>query len=106
MEESNLGVIQVLGSGSHGGPASLLLHTDNRKYLFNIGEGIQRVTNQLSIGKAFAQLDELEHVFITCKTWKHVGGLLGVCLSVKSAGAPDISILGPPGCIELYKEIP
>ena len=99
-KDVNLAVVQVLGSGSYGGPTSLLLHTDHRKYLFNCGEGTQRVTNQLSISKALAQL---EHVFITSKTWKHLGGLPGVCLSVKAAGAPDITIHGPPGCMELYK---
>lgn len=61
---------QVLGSGSYGGPTSLFLHTDHRRYLFNCGEGTQRLTSQLSISKALAQL---EHVFITSKTWRHLG---------------------------------
>jgi len=91
---------QVVGSGTYGGPTSLLLNTDHRKYLFNCGEGTQRVTSQLSIGKALAQL---EHVFITSKTWKHLGGLTGVCLSGRAAGAPDITIHGPPGCMDLYQ---
>jgi len=91
---------QVLGSGSYGGPTSLLLNTDHRKYLFNCGEGTQRLTSQLSIGKALAQL---EHVFITSKTWRHLGGLTGVCLSGRAAGAPDITIHGPPGCMDLYQ---
>eukprot|EP00092_Neocalanus_flemingeri_P001499 GFUD01001600.1.p1 GENE.GFUD01001600.1~~GFUD01001600.1.p1 ORF type:complete len:865 (+),score=362.31 GFUD01001600.1:341-2935(+) len=91
---------QVLGSGSYGGPTSLFLHTDHRRYLFNCGEGTQRLTSQLSISKALAQL---EHVFITSKTWRHLGGLPGLCLSVRAAGAPDITIHGPPGCMELYE---
>eukprot|EP00090_Calanus_glacialis_P004185 TRINITY_DN13097_c0_g1_i2.p1 TRINITY_DN13097_c0_g1~~TRINITY_DN13097_c0_g1_i2.p1 ORF type:complete len:896 (-),score=340.30 TRINITY_DN13097_c0_g1_i2:90-2777(-) len=91
---------QVLGSGSYGGPTSLYLYTDHRKYLFNCGEGTQRLTSQLSLGGALSQL---EHVFITSKTWRHLGGLPGVCLSAKAAGAPDITIHGPPGCMELYQ---
>ena len=41
------------------------------------------MTSQLSLSKALAQL---EHVFITSKTWKHLGGLPGLCLSVRGAG--------------------
>ena len=93
-------LLQVLGSGSYGGPTSLYLYTDHRKYLFNCGEGTQRLTSQLSLGGALSQL---EHVFITSKTWRHLGGLPGVCLSAKAAGAPDITIHGPPGCMELYQ---
>jgi len=91
---------QVLGSGSYGGPTSLILHTDHRRYLFNCGEGTQRLCNQLSLSKALAQM---EHVFITSKSWRHLGGLPGICLSVRAAGAPDITIHGPPGCMELYE---
>ena len=42
------------------------------------------MTSQLSLSKALAQL---EHVFITSKTWKHLGGLPGLCLSVRGAGS-------------------
>jgi len=91
---------QVLGNGSYGAPASLLLHTEHRKYLFNCGEGTQRMTNQLSISGALAQL---EHVFITSKVWKYLGGLPGLCLSARAAGAPDITIHGPPGCMDIYE---
>jgi len=91
---------QVLGSGAYGAPTSLYLHTDHRRYLFNCGEGTQRLTNQLSLNRALAQL---EHVFITSKSWKNIGGLPGLCLSCRSAGAPDITIHGPKGCMDLYE---
>lgn len=91
---------QVLGSGARGGPKSLLLHTDHRRYLFNCGEGTQRLTNQLGISRTLAQL---EHVFITSKSWANLGGLPGLCLSVRSCGAPDVTIHGPTGCMELYE---
>ena len=42
-------------------------------------------------------------MFITSKTWRHLGGLPGVCLTARAAGAPDITIHGPPGCMELYQ---
>lgn len=91
---------QVLGSGARGGPRSLLLHTDHRRYLFNCGEGTQRLTSQLALSRTLAQL---EHVFVTSKSWANLGGLPGMCLSARASGAPDITIHGPPGCMELYE---
>ena len=65
---------------SRGGPKSLLLHTDHRRYLFNCGEGTQRLTSQLALSRTLAQL---EHVFITSKSWQNLGGLPGMCLSAR-----------------------
>ena len=70
------------------------------RYLFNCGEGTQRLTSQLSLSRALATL---EHVFITSKSWRHLGGLPGLCLSCRAAGAPDITIHGPKGCMDLYE---
>ena len=70
------------------------------RYLFNCGEGTQRLTSQLSLSRALATL---EHVFITSKSWRHLGGLPGLCLSCRAAGAPGITIHGPRGCMDLYE---
>jgi len=91
---------QVLGSGAVGAPRSLILHTDHRRYLFNCGEGSQRLTSQLGLSKALSQM---EHVFITSKSWANLGGLPGMCLSARACGAPDVTIHGPPGCMQLYE---
>lgn len=45
----------------------------------------------------------MEHVFITSKSWDNLGGLPGMCLSARACGAPDITIHGPPGCMQLYE---
>ena len=45
----------------------------------------------------------MEHVFITSKSWANLGGLPGMCLSARACGAPDITIHGPPGCMQLYE---
>ena len=58
------------------------------------------MTSQLSLSRALGQL---EHVFITSNTWKYLGGLPGLCLSVRSAGAPDITVHGPRGCMDIYE---
>jgi ribonuclease Z len=91
---------QVVGTGARGAARSLLLHTDHRRYLFNCGEGTQRLTNQLGLSRSLSQL---EHVFITSKSWANLGGLPGMCLTARASGAPDVTIHGPPGCMELYE---
>ena len=45
----------------------------------------------------------MEHVFITSKSWANLGGLPGMCLSARACGAPDVTIHGPPGCMQLYE---
>ena len=92
--------LQVLGSGADGAPRSLILHTDHRRYLFNCGEGSQRLTSQLGLSRALSQM---EHVFITSKSWANLVGLPGMCLSARACGAPDVTIHGPPGCMQLYE---
>ena len=93
--------LKVLGNGTYGGSSSLLLHTDYKKYLFNCGEGTQRLTTQLMNSRRI--LSQLGNVFITSKTWKYLGGLPGICLSARGARAKSITIHGPPGCMELYE---
>ena len=88
---------EVVGSGGYGGPSSLLLCTEHAKYLFNCGEGTQRV---LGYSKALFQL---EHVFITSKTWRYLGGLPALGMAIRAAGATAISIYGPAGCREWFQ---
>ena len=52
-EKLSVGVPQeahfhVLGQGSPGGPRSLLLYTDCEKFLFNCGEGTQRLCKEFA----------------------------------------------------------
>jgi len=91
---------QVIGSGCEGGPSTLVLYTDHRRYLFNCGEGSQRLITQLSISRTLAQM---ENIFLTSKTWRNMGGLPGLCLSIRSAGAPDVTVHGPKGVMDIYE---
>ena len=43
---SNLFQLTVLGNGSKGNPNALYLNTDRNSYLFNCGEGTQRLANE------------------------------------------------------------
>ena len=43
---SNLFQLTVLGNGSKGNPKALYVNTDRSSYLFNCGEGTQRLANE------------------------------------------------------------
>ncbi|XP_015363613.1 PREDICTED: ribonuclease Z, mitochondrial isoform X1 [Diuraphis noxia] len=88
---------QVLGSGANGAPRCLYLFTDHSRYLFNCGEGTQRLAHEHKM-----KLSKLEHVFITHSNWLNIGGLPGLALTVQDVGVPNIELHGPKGIEELF----
>uniref|UniRef100_A0A2S2QAT2 Zinc phosphodiesterase ELAC protein 2 n=1 Tax=Sipha flava TaxID=143950 RepID=A0A2S2QAT2_9HEMI len=88
---------QVLGSGANGAPRCLYLFTDHSRYLFNCGEGTQRLAHEHKM-----KLSKLEHVFITHSNWLNIGGLPGLALTVQDVGVPKIELHGPQGIEELF----
>ncbi|GIY02888.1 ribonuclease Z, mitochondrial [Caerostris extrusa] len=88
----------VLGNGSKSSPRSLYLFTDHSRYLFNCGEGTQRLAQEYKM-----KLSKLEHVFITHKSWENCGGLLGLSLTIQDAGLSKIILHGPPEMNSLYR---
>ncbi|XP_046959324.1 ribonuclease Z, mitochondrial isoform X2 [Vanessa cardui] len=89
--------LQVLGSGARGAPNTLYLFTDQKRYLFNCGEGTQRLAHEHKV-----KLSKLDHIFITNKTWRNIGGLPGLSLTLQDVGVPNITLHGPDGLDELY----
>ncbi|KAG7303022.1 hypothetical protein JYU34_013030 [Plutella xylostella] len=89
--------LQVLGSGARGVPNTLYLFTDQKRYLFNCGECTQRLAHEHKV-----KLSRLDHIFITSKTWKNIGGLPGLSLTLQDVGVPNITLHGPEGLDELY----
>ncbi|XP_061377114.1 ribonuclease Z, mitochondrial isoform X5 [Danaus plexippus] len=89
--------LQVLGSGARGAPNSLYLFTDQKRYMFNCGECTQRLAHEHKV-----RLSRLDHIFITNKTWKNIGGLPGLSLTLQDVGVPNITLHGPEGLDELY----
>lgn len=89
--------LQVLGSGAKGAPNTLYLFTDQKRYMFNCGECTQRLAHEHKV-----RLSKLDHVFITTKTWKNIGGLPGMSLTLQDVGVPSITLHGPKGLDELY----
>ncbi|KAL8603885.1 hypothetical protein ACOMHN_049703 [Nucella lapillus] len=84
--------VQVVGSGGKGTPKCVLLTTDHSKYLFNCGEGTQRIATEFKM-----RLSKLENIFITHKNWDNIGGLLGMGLTLEGMKVPKVVIHGPPG---------
>ncbi|XP_058121593.1 ribonuclease Z, mitochondrial [Anopheles coustani] len=90
--------LQVLGCGAPGTPASVYLFTDQTRYLFNCGEGTQRLAYEHK-----TKLSCLENIFMTRTSWERIGGLPGICLTMQDVGVPAVSLHGPPGLEELFK---
>lgn len=64
--------LQVLGGINKERAPSLILHYDNQRYMFNCGEGTQRlcVENKLKLAK-------MKNIFLSRVDWDCVGGLPG-----------------------------
>ncbi|KAF7995998.1 hypothetical protein HCN44_009036 [Aphidius gifuensis] len=89
--------LQILGSGTKGVPSSLYVSTNFSKYLFNCGEGSQRLANEHHL-----KIGQLDHIFFTMPTWKNMGGLPGMALTIQDCGVPNINLHGPRGISELF----
>ncbi|XP_023237388.1 ribonuclease Z, mitochondrial-like [Centruroides sculpturatus] len=89
--------LHVLGNGSEGSSRCLYVSTSNGRYIFNCGEGTQRLANEHKL-----KLSKLEAIFITYKSWKNFGGLPGLSLTVQEIGIPKIFLHGPPNLSKLY----
>ncbi|XP_076036405.1 ribonuclease Z [Oratosquilla oratoria] len=89
--------LQVLGSGAPGAPRSLYVFTEHARYLFNCGEGCQRMAYEHKV-----KLSMMEHIMVTHKSWQNVGGLPGLLLTLQDTGVPEITLHGPPGIETLY----
>ncbi|XP_076652288.1 ribonuclease Z isoform X2 [Halictus rubicundus] len=81
--------LQVLGSGANGAPTSLFLATDHVNYMFNCGEGSQRVAQEHHF-----KLAKLEHIFLTNYSWKNIGGVIGLLLTMQEIGLPKVMLHG------------
>lgn len=89
--------LQILGSGTKGAPSSLYVSTNASKYLFNCGEGSQRLANEHHL-----KIGQLDHIFFTMPTWKNMGGLPGIALTIQDSGVTNINLHGPRGIAELF----
>ncbi|ELW52432.1 Zinc phosphodiesterase ELAC protein 2 [Tupaia chinensis] len=68
------------------------------RYLFNCGEGVQRLMQEHKLKVA-----RLDNIFLTRMHWCNVGGLCGMILTLKETGLPKCVLSGPPQ-LEKYLE--
>ncbi|KAG2992374.1 hypothetical protein PC118_g4598 [Phytophthora cactorum] len=94
---------EVVGTGSDGTEPSLLfsvqrhgLYSDDvkvmRRYLFNCGEGTQRLAGENGI-----KLSSLDAMYFTRVDVKSVSGVPGVIFALGSCGAATLKLHGPVG---------
>ncbi|XP_058791636.1 ribonuclease Z, mitochondrial [Phymastichus coffea] len=92
--------LQVIGNGSPADSRSVLLNTDHTNYLFNCGEGTQRLATE-----HHCKLSKIEHIFVTKASWDNMGGIPGALLTIQDTGVPKICLHGPEGTNELMEAI-
>ncbi|CRK93935.1 CLUMA_CG007462, isoform A [Clunio marinus] len=90
--------LQVLGNGANGGSSSIYLFSEQTRYLFNCGEGTQRLAHEHK-----TKLARMENIFLTRKTWDHFGGVSGLCLTLQDVGVPSLHLHGPAGIDRIFE---
>eukprot|EP00871_Galdieria_phlegrea_P001110 jgi/Galph1/19/GphlegSOOS_G4862.1 len=90
--------LQVLGSGHENIGPSILLFFDDKRYLFNCGEGIQRLCSEYSVN-----LFRVDSIFFTNLSASYAGGLFGLLLTLADAGKNSVNLYGPKGLEQLLE---
>ncbi|XP_030063862.1 zinc phosphodiesterase ELAC protein 2 [Microcaecilia unicolor] len=83
--------VQVAAAGSRDVGAALYVFSEFNRYLFNCGEGTQRLMQEHKLKVA-----RLDNIFLTRMNWANVGGLPGMLLTLKDTGVPKCALSGPP----------
>lgn len=83
--------LQVVAAGGRDAGAALYVFSEYNRYLFNCGEGVQRLMQEHKLKVA-----RLDNIFLTRMHWANVGGLCGMILTLKETGLPKCVLSGPP----------
>ncbi|KAJ2784903.1 hypothetical protein H4R18_000828 [Coemansia javaensis] len=84
--------VQVVKPSTHAtGSTSLLVHFASGRYLFNCGEGTQRLCFENTL-----RISKLTAVFLTRVDWENMGGLPGMLLTLADAGMKNLTVCGGP----------
>lgn len=65
--------VQVVGADTGDSTPTLLVFFDAKRYLFNCGEGTQRLCTEYKV-----RLSRVDNIFLTRLSWENVGGLPGM----------------------------
>ena len=82
--------LQLLSLDTVGSSPSIVVATENSRFLFDSGEGIQRLCVEHR-----ARIAKLEGIYLTRLCPETIGGLPGLCLTAADAGKSQLSIVGP-----------
>jgi ribonuclease Z len=82
--------IQIISPPTTKSPSSFIIHFDSGSYLFNSGEGTQRIVNQNKV-----KLGKLKAIFNSQMNWGNLGGLPGMILTISDTSLDKLSIVGP-----------
>ncbi|XP_062976510.1 zinc phosphodiesterase ELAC protein 2 [Elgaria multicarinata webbii] len=83
--------VQVVAAGTRDAGAALYVFSEYNRYLFNCGEGMQRLMQEHKLKVA-----RLDNIFLTRMNWANVGGLSGMILTLRDMGVPKCVLSGPP----------
>lgn len=100
-QQSSVVSLQIIGNGSIDCPPSILVISDTSRYLFNCGEGTQRLLMECGT----RNLSKLEHIFLTRMSWDNVGGAIGMTITLKNIGIPQVTMYGPPNLVEFKQAL-
>ncbi|CDF36881.1 unnamed protein product [Chondrus crispus] len=90
--------VEVIGPGTPDASSSLHLFFDEGRYLFECGDGTQRLCTEYGI-----KLGRLRSIFLTSLAAPSIGGLLGLNLTLADAGKESVSITAPKGLASIFK---
>ena len=82
--------LQLLSLDTVGSSPSVVVATENSRFLFDSGEGIQRLCVEHR-----ARIAKLQGIYLTRLCPETIGGLPGLCLTAADAGKSQLSIVGP-----------
>ncbi|RKP06137.1 beta-lactamase-like protein [Thamnocephalis sphaerospora] len=82
---------QVIGSANADTTPSVVVHFDSQRYLFNCGEGTQRLFVENGV-----RAIKIANIFLTRLRWECTGGVPGMILTVADAGVKRITFHAGP----------
>ena len=78
--------VEIVGTDTFDTTPSLVIHANSgRKFMFNCGEGTQRLCSEKCV-----RLGKLTDIFLTRICWDTVGGLPGMLLTLADTGLKDV----------------
>ncbi|CAN8065667.1 unnamed protein product [Agarophyton chilense] len=90
--------VEVIGAGIEDTPSCVQLFFEDSRYLFECGDGSQRLFAEYGV-----KFGRLKGIYLTSVTAPSVGGLFGFILTVADAGKRQLDITAPQGILGLIE---